>query len=215
MQTRRSIFFSLAGAVAVARMAAAAAESDRIPAKLVPGNPSILDYGEGVKVPCNKGAFLTLWEGDTFWLTFGFGTSPQSERAKGEATHHAIGAMKYLLLTLAFAPDRLQKVEGNGWRQKVESPANYVLGELELPGRPGVPATDAFMGFGNADQNVYWGGAPTLGGPSGVVGASQGAQTGINPAMMLNKAHAFCSYVVKKVDLDLNAVRARARFVQL
>ncbi len=219
MQTRRMVVVSLAGiAAAIGSASVAGAADDGLPKpKVLPGKPLILDYGEGVKVPCDKGAFLTLWEGSTFWLTFGVGISPQSERAKGLAVHHAVGAMRYLLLTLAFAPDRLKKVEGNGWRQKVENPSNYVLGELELPGHPGMPMTDAFMGFGNADQHnlAVVAGVGGFGGPNDMPGAYGSGPTDFNSAMMLNKVNAFCDYVVKKKDMSLADVRKRATNVQL
>jgi hypothetical protein len=221
MQTRRGLIVSMAGALTLVGSASAEtaenAASDEGPKPtVIPGKPPILDYGEGVKVPAGKGAFLTLWEGQTFWLTFGFGSAAVAERAKGEAVHHAIGAMKYLLLTLAFAPDRLQKVEGGGWRQKVEDPSSYVLGELELPGHPGLPLTDAFMGFGNADANLYLPGDSGAGiGPnSGMPGSGSGI-TGMNRSAMLTKLNAFCTYIVKKKDLSLADVRARAKLVQL
>lgn len=228
MQSRRTVVVSFAGALAAVPLlgakgetpapSAPAAPADAPPKpKLVPGKPPHLDYGEGVLVPCDKGAFLTLWEGQTFWLTFGFGTSPRSERAKGVAVHHAIGAMKYLLLTMAFAPERLKEVDGHGWRQKVEDPNNYVLGELELPGHPDMPMTDGFLGFGNADAMGMWGGGggASIGPSSGMPGSGMGATTGMNSSAMLTKVNAFCSYVVKKKDLSLADVQSRAKEVQI
>jgi hypothetical protein len=214
MHTRRTALISLAGALVVARAAAETDEAGLPKPTVIPGKPPIMDYGQGVKVPAGKGAFLTLWEGETFWLTFGFGISHNPERAKGEAVHHAVGAMKYLLLTLAFAPDRLEKVDGNGWHQKVESPVNYVLGEIELPGHPGMPMTDAFKQFGNADQ-MNLGGVGGTGdiGPGG--GMGQSGPGGYNSAMLLGKVNAFCSYVVWKKDLALADVRTRAKMVQM
>jgi hypothetical protein len=217
MQTRRRMMTSLAGAALVAGTARAAfaAESDMPTAKSVPGKPPYLDFGDGVKVPLSKGAFLTLWEGPTYWMTFGFGSAAVGERAQGLAVHHAIGAMRFLLLTLAFAPDHLQKIDGNGWKQKVEDPVNYVFGELELPGRPGMPVTDAAMGFGNADANLFIGGGTSLGiGPSSSTDPSS-AFTGMNRAAMLKGLNAFCSYVVKKKELSLDDVRARAKYVHI
>lgn len=219
MQTRRAVMISLTGmAVAVGDAASADTTDDALPKpKLVPGKPPVLDYGEGVRVPCDKGAFLTLWEGDSFWLTFGFGISPQSARAQGLAVHHAIGAMRYLLLTLAFEPDRLMKIEGNGWRQKQEDPSNYVIGELDLPGHPGRSITDAFMGLGSADQHNLAGvaGAGGFGGPGEMPGAYGDGPSSFNSAVMDNKVNAFCSFVVMKNDLSLADVRKRAKDVML
>ncbi|GAA0581585.1 hypothetical protein [Rhizomicrobium electricum] len=215
MHTRRSAIAGLAGVTLVAAAPASFAADDGLPsAKTVAGKPPYMDYGDGVKVPLSKGAFATLWEGPNYWLTFGFGSASVGDRAKELASHRAAGAMRYLLLTLAFAPDRLEKVPGNGWRQKVETPANYVIGELDLPGRPGVPATDAAMGFGNADANLF----VTAGGGPGIgPGTSDTAGTfsGMNRAAMLKGINAFCSYIIMKKDLSLNDVRARARQVVL
>jgi|GEM_PF-497412 len=226
MQTRRSVVVSLAGAVVLGGGALAEdAPAGNPPAgdglpkvNVLPGKPPVLDYGEGVKVPCDKGAFLTLWEGEHFWITFGFGTSPRPERAMAEAIHHAEGAMKYLLLTLAFAPDRLQKVDGSGWRQKVEDPQNYVIGDIEVPGKTSRPMTDAYKGYGNAEQNL--GGAPAASGggigPGTMAGTVDfGAGMGFNPAMMLTKVNAFCAYTVLKKDLSLDDVHKRAQRVVL
>ena len=236
MPTRRALFTGLAGSAlalglvpgtAFAADAPAAAPAapkidPEIPtAKTIAGKPPYMDFGDGVKVPLSKGAFLTLWEGPTYWLTFGFGIASITERAQGLAVHHAIGAMKYLLLTLAFAPDRLLKVDGNGWRQKVEDPLNYVLGELELPGKPARAVTDSFMGVGNADANLFLGAGANLmsTGPSGgpnMATANTGANAaGMNRSAMLAKINAFCSYVVKKKDLSLEDVRDRAKEVHL
>ena len=106
---------------------------------MIPGGPSILDYGDGVRVPCNKTAFFTLWESSTFWLTFGFGISPSLDATAAQAGTQAGGVMKFLLLKLAFAPERLIKVDGNGWRKKDPNARDFVLGELQLPGSPGKP----------------------------------------------------------------------------
>lgn len=217
MQTRRTVMATLAGTVALGGAPLAWAADDDLPAaKTIAGKPPYMDFGDGVKVPLSKGAFLTLWESPTYWMTFGFGSAAVAERAQGLAVHHAIGAMRYLLLTLAFAPDRLQKVDGNGWRQIVEAPANYVVGELELPGRPGAPVTDSAMGFGNADANLFIanGAGPSLG-PSSTLPDPGGSFTGMNRSAMLKGLNAFCSYVVKKKDLSLEDVRIHAKLVQM
>lgn len=217
MQTRRMAMATLAGAAAAVGFGAAVRADGDVPtARTIPGHPPIMDFGDGVKVPLSRGAFLTLWDGPSYWLTFGFGSAAVGDRAKGLAVHHAIGAMRYLLLTLAFAPDRLQKVEGSGWRQKVEDPTNYVFGELELPGQPGAAVTDASMGFGNADANLFIGGnnGPGIGPGTGMSDPGS-AFTGIDRSAMLTGVNAFCSYVVKKRELSLDDVRARARLVHL
>jgi len=217
MQTRRMVIATLAGAAAIGGVPLAFAADDDLPtAKTIAGKPPYMDFGDGVKVPLSKGAFLTLWEAPTYWLTFGFGSAAVGERAQSLAVHHAIGAMRYLLLTLAFTPDRLQKVDGSGWRQKVEAPANYVFGELDLPGKPGRPVTDSALGFGNADANLFInnGSGPGIGPSSGMPDPG-GSFTGMNSATMFKGLNAFCSYVVKKKDLSLEDVRTRAKLVQL
>jgi len=217
MQTRRMVMATLAGAVTLGDVPLAWAVDDDLPAaKTIAGKPPYLDFGDGVKVPLSKGAFLTLWEAPSYWLTFGFGSAAAGERAQSLAVHHAIGAMRYLLLTLAFAPDRLQKIDGNGWRQKIEDPANYVFGELELPGKPGRPMTDAALGFGNADANLYInsGSGPSVG-PNLTLPDPSGNFTGLRSFAMLKGLNAFCSYVVKKKDLSLEDVRSRAKLVQM
>lgn len=218
MQTRRMTMLTLAGAaLTIGAARAALGEDTDVPsAKTIAGKPPYMDFGDGVKVPLSKGAFLTLWESPTYWMTFGFGSAAVAERAQGLAVHHAIGAMRFLLLTLAFAPDRLQKIDGNGWKQKVEDPTNYVFGELELPGRPGMPVTDAALGFGNADANLYLGGGGSAGiGPSSTLPDPSGNVTGLNRSAMLKGLNAFCSYVVKKKDLGLDDVRTRAKYVHI
>lgn len=185
-------------------------------ARMVAGDPPKLDYGEGVVVPCNKGAFLTLWEGDTFWLTFGFASSARSERAKADAVRRAEAVMKYLLLTLTFAPDRLQKVEGHGWRQLVEDPVNYVIGDLEVPGRSSMPLTDANRGFGGADQSNLSGAVnPGVGGPGGGFPQMDSGPSGFDPSAMLTKVNAFAAFVAMKKDISLTDVRTRAKNVVL
>lgn len=226
METRRSILISFLGAAAMAGSASAATPppvevpgqpgKDGLPQPVVlPGTPPVLDYGSGVKVPADKHAFLTLWEADSFWLTFGFGAAPRSDQAKSLAVHHAEGAMKYLLLTLAFAPDRLTQGDGHGWHQKVEDPQQYVVGDLDLPGTYSLPLTDAGGRFGSTDQSNLGGvtGTGSIGQSSSMPGAE--GMGGFNPAMMLGKMNAFCAYVVKKSDLSLDDVRKRAKNVDV
>jgi len=61
--------------------------------------------GDGVRVPCDKSAFPTLWEGPKYWLTFGAGRALYAEQAQGQAVKYAKAAMKLLMMTLAFAPE--------------------------------------------------------------------------------------------------------------
>ncbi len=217
MQTRRAIVVSMLGALAAIGSAEAADEG--LPkANVIKGDPPILDFGDGLEVPCNKSAFLTLWESPTFWLTFGFGTSGLREIAQSRAVYHAKGAMRYLLLTLAFAPQRLQSVGGHGWRQKVEKPSNYVMGDLKLPGRASRPLDDVFLGGGNVSVDSFWG-DPSAGGmtavaPSGPGGPQMGTSI-MPPTMSARNVNAFCCYVVMKKDLSLDDVRHRAKVMKI
>jgi hypothetical protein len=210
---------STAGAIAFSAWGAPArAETAGEPsAKLIAGNPPVLDYGGGVKVPCSKDAFFTLWEGETFWLTFGFGTSPSDETAMVWATKQASGVMKFMLLTLAFAPERLVKVEGNGWRKKDPAARDFVLGELDLPVRRSTPLSDAFLGRGNTVISPFWNFGGTMTGtnqvssqPGAPAMSSSSGPTDLRQA----SRHAFNTCLVLKKDLALDDVRLRAVVLQ-
>jgi len=171
---------------------------------VIDGKPPILDFGDGVRVPCNKDAFLTLWEGPKYWLTLGAGRSHYANQAQGQSVKYAKAAMKLLLMTLAFAPGRHEHVDGSGWRLKSRDIQDFVKGDVDLPGNPFWPGTDAFMGFGSAD-------APALGSlgfgalsSSGIAGG-QDLLTGSSIYV-----DAFSAYVVFIRDVTLDDVRARA-----
>ena len=227
MHNRRVFVTSMVGALAVnglaradqAPAAAAPLPDDGLPhASVVKGKPPYLEFNDGVKVPCNKGAFLTLWEGPTYWLTFGFGSASIADVAQSRAVLRAQGAMRYLLLTLAFAPDRLELIDGHGWRQKVEKTENYVMGDLDLPGRPSRALDDVFLGRGSSDAKFFWG-QPGVGGmastaPTGPGGPEIGS-SGMAPSMTAMSVNAFCCYVVLKKDLSLADVRQRAKILKI
>jgi hypothetical protein len=219
MQTRRLVVIFGLAAMAVGGIARAAEDDSDLPkATVVKGKPPYLDFSDGVKVPCTKGAFLTLWEGPGYWLTFGFGSAGIADVAQSRAVYHAEGAMRYLLLTLAFAPDRLELVEGHGWRQKVEKPENYVMGDLALPGRPSRALDDLFLGRGSANASPFWG-QPDVGGMVSTVPGGPGGPdvsvSGMMPSMTAMSVNAFCCYVVRKKDLSLNDVRQRAKILKI
>lgn len=229
MHNRRMMMASMLGTLALsgisradeAKPAAAedAALSGELPkATVVKGKPPYLDFSDGVKVPCTKAAFLTLWEGPHYWLTFGYGSASLAEVAQIRAAGRARGAMRYLLLTLAFAPDRLTKVDGQGWRQKVEKPENYVMGDLELPGRPSRALDDVFLGRGSGDASLFWG-QPDVGGMVSSVQTGPGGAamttSGMVPSMKAMAVNAFCCYVVMKKDLSLADVRVRAKILKI
>ncbi len=215
MSNRRDVVFPRVGTLAVASVMRASRASTATPvsqappdtpkATAIPGKPPILDFGDGVRVPCNEEAFLTLWEGKTYWLTFGAGRAHYSEQAQGQSVKYASAAMKLLLMTLALTPNRLERVDGGGWRLKSRNIEDFVRGDVVLPGNPFWPNNDAFMGFGSSD-------APALGslgfgalGSSGVVGGSD-LLTG-----SWIYVDAFSAYVVFKRDVTLDWVRSHTQ----
>jgi hypothetical protein len=213
MQSRRTIL-GLAGSAALGAVplgwAATAAlpkdaPADTPKATVIAGKPPILDFGDGVRVPCDKSAFLTLWEGPHYWLTFGAGRSHYAEQAQGQAVKYAKSAMKLLLMTLAFAPDRLAPIEGHGWRLRSRDIKDFVKGDLELPGNPFWPGTDAFMGFATSD-------APALG-SLGFGAQSSSGTTGGTDLLTGSWIYvdAFSAYVIFKRDVTLAWVRQHAQ----
>jgi hypothetical protein len=214
MYNRRTVVFSLAGTLAAASVTRACNASEATPvseaspdtpkATVIPGKPPVLDFGDGVRVPCSKEeAFLTLWEGKTYWLTFGAGRSHYHEQSQGQAVKYASAAMKLLLMTFAFGPDRLEHVDGSGWRLKSRNIKDFVHGDVDLPGHPFWPNNDAFMGFGDLD-------APGLG--SMGFGTLKGGH-GVDLTGQWNKVDAFAAYVVFKRDVSLDYVRSHAQVV--
>ena len=215
MFDRRTALFSLASALTTASLSAAARASQATPvsqaaadtpkANVIPGSPPVLDFGDGVRVPCNKDAFLTLWEGPAYWLTFGAGRSHYSAQAQGQAVKYAKAAMKLLLMTLAFAPSRLARVEGGGWRLRTRDIKDFVKGDVALPGNPFWPNTDAFMGFGASD-------APGIGsldfGALSSSGVAGGTDVLTGSSLYVD---AFSAYVVFKRDVSLDVVRKTAQ----
>lgn len=218
MSNRRTVVFSLVGtftAALVTRASKASQSSQATPvsqappdtpkATVIPGKPPILDFGDGVRVPCSKEAFLTLWEGKTYWLTFGAGRSHYSAQAQGEAVQYARAAMKLLLMTLAFAPYRLDHVDGGGWRLKSRNIKDFVHGDIDLPGNPFWPTNDTNMGFGNLDAGAL----SSLGfGTLGSMGQKPFDITG-SP----NYAGGYAAYVVFKKDASLDYVRSHAQIL--
>jgi len=199
MQTRRAIIASLAGTMAVIGSGSAAPVDDSgIPvAKIIPGKPALLDYGDGMKIPATKEAFFTLWEGSTFWLTFGFGIVADVEVAQNMAAKQAAGVMKFLLLTLAFAPNRLLNNGIHGWTIKDPKAHNLVIGELDLPPNPNKAVNDSFLGGGNIEISPLWN------------WGSSGASASVGMMRQADR-HAFTKYIILKKDLSLDDVRKRA-----
>jgi len=202
MSNRRTFVSSLAGTVAALAVggmsrATSSIAPDQAPpgspiATVIQGKPPVLDFGDGVRVPCNKEAFLTLWEGKTYWLAFGAGQASLRFAANGQAVDHAKASMTALLLTRAFAADRLEQVEGSGWRLKSGNIRDFVRGDLALPGNPFWPVNDAKSAFG-----------------SGMVAVIKGVGATMEPTW--TKVDAFAAYVILKKDLSLDDVRKYAQ----
>jgi hypothetical protein len=219
METRRTVMGTIVGATALAGFGMAAwSETDGMPSPaIIKGEPTVLDYGSGLKVPCTKDAFFVLWEGGTFWLTFGFGASPSVDAAMAQAAKQAAGVMKFLLLTLAFAPERMSKVDGNGWRKKDPKARDFVLGELDLPIVPSRPLSDVFLGGGNIEISPFWNWGNT--GTNTMEPMQRGAPNATPSAappgdMRQANRHAFSNCFVLKKDLSLDDVRKRAVILQ-
>jgi hypothetical protein len=223
MQTRRAVVSALGIGVAAVTAARAAdaiiphLNADSPQAAVVPGKPPVLAFNDGLKIPCDKSAFLTLFEGKTFWLTLGAGRSDYLLRAQGLAVHYAQGAMKLLLLTLAFAPERLIEQDG-GWRLKSKKVSDFVRGDIDLPGKPYWPINDTDLrGGALGTPNVVGGDgfASGSGSSQGDGTASSGTFGNLWPPSDLNKVSAFTSYMVLKRDADLDYVRRNAQVVPM
>jgi len=200
MTTRRNCLIALTGFAATAVAAGASTYGQVLRAgprpKLIAGHPDKVDFGHGLLVPMSSDAFHALWEGDDRWITYGHGFGNRRTAAMGQAEEAAIGTMKLYLLTLAFAPDRMMRVEGGGWRLKSGNVADLVRGEIRLPGRPIMPTTDTVMGFNDGGG----GSAPDAAGSA--VSAS-GEET----------THATTGWLLWKHDVTLEFVRRNAELL--
>ena len=150
MTNRRSFALGALGTLA-APAAGLAAPRPKGPVML-PGNPPKLDFGGGLLIPMDSTIFKVLWEGPDRWITYGRAVSRVEVRAMGQAETAAIGTMKLMLLTLAFAPERLERIDGGGWRLKSGNTDDLVRGDVRLPGRPVMPTTDLHSADGNAGE---------------------------------------------------------------
>ncbi len=151
---------------------------------MIKGDPPKLDFGNGLLIPMNKAIFKTLWEGEDRWITYAHALADQQVLAMGRAEDAAVGTMKFMLLTLAFAPERLERFEGCGWKLKSGNLADLVRGEIALPGHPVLPAVDEV-------------GDPTN-------GASSDGPSGY---------HAITGYMVMKKDAPLDYVKKKAQLL--
>lgn len=156
MRTRRECLVGMVALGCVSTGAWAKDDGETVSSrpKLIKGTPNKVDFGHGLLIPLGSGAFHILWEGDDRWMAFGHGFGTSSIAAMTQAEGSAIGTMKLLLLTLAFKPDRLARVDGGGWKLKSGDAKDLVAGDLFLPGRPVRPTVDQMSGTTEQDENT-------------------------------------------------------------
>jgi len=188
MLTRRSLAFTAFGAMLAPSLAFALPEyaGGQRPT-LIPGTPPHIDFGHQLVIPASGEALKTLWEGDDRYLAFGIAASIAEPRAADRAEIAAIGTMQMMLLTRAFAPERLSRYAGCGWRSASGHVTDLVQGTIALPGRPYRPYVG--QGAGNA-----------------IAANDDGTD-----ADSVNAAT--CVYMVMKRDAGLDYVRRNARLV--
>lgn len=153
--------------------------------KLIRGRPDKIDFGHGLLVPMSNDAFRTLWEGDDRWIAYGHAFGRRSMSAMAKAEDAAVGTMKLFLITLAFQPQRLMRVEGGGWRLKSNNVNDLIRGLIDLPGRPVIPAVDFYKDINKSENLFNW--------------------DSFDPP-----AHATTGYLVWKKDVTLDYVRRNA-----
>jgi hypothetical protein len=191
MTSRRDMVLGLAGGLFFSTVARAG-EPEIVKGRkggpnMIKGDPPRLDFGGGLIIPMNSSIFKALWEGEDRWITYGRALSTQKTRAMGQAEDAAVGKMKLMLLTLVFAPDRLERFEGCGWKLKSESTIDLVKGDIALPGRPVMPTVDEVSG--------QMGQVP------------EGGSVG-DPAF-----HAITGYMVMKKDAPLEYIKKKAQLL--
>lgn len=159
--------------------------------KLIKGKPDKVDFGHGLLIPMSKDAFHALWEGDDRWIAYGHGFGTGEGGAMSQAEEAAIGTMKLYLLTLAFAPERLKRVDGGGWVLISGKTDDLVKGDIKLPGRPLMPTTDEMYGYSEAEAA---GGDPADNSRAG-------------------RVHATTGWLIWKKEVDLDYVRKNAQIL--
>jgi hypothetical protein len=92
-----------------------------------------------------------------------------------------------MLLTQAFAPERLVRFEACGWRNRTSDANDLIQGDIALPGKPVIPTTDRVTGS-------------TTDGDTGGIGE--------------DAWHAVTGYMVMKKDVTLADVKARTQLLK-
>ena len=211
MHDRRAFLASLACILAAAPPAHAA-NPDLPQADLVPGTPPMLDFHDGLRIPMSKDAFRTLWEDPRFWLTYGAGSSSYAVKAMGYAQYAALGTMKLTLLTLAFEPQRLERIDNCGWRLKSGNVKDYVRGDVALPGQPFRPIFTDDTSNGRSSTSTIGDNQSEGDGVSGP-GAFSGSENHYTAMGTFNRAHAFTGFMVMKQPVTLDFVRTHAQLI--
>ena len=203
MFERRAFILSLAGAGMAPALAYGGVRRERSVAgdgpkpSLIKGQPPKMDFGDGLQVPLDRDAFVTLWEDSGRWITFGLGLGRAESDSNAKADKAASLTMQIMLLTLVYAPERLERVNGGGWRPRSGKLRDLVMGDVPLPGQPVRPAGGAYM-----DNRLFAG--PSANAPADVASDIQAYQRFV----------AATAYVVKKADLSLADVRALGRVAE-
>lgn len=164
---------------------------------IIKGEPPKMDFGDGLRVPLDKEAFATLWEDSGRWMTFGLGLGRAESESNAKADKAASLTMQIMLLTLVYAPERLERVDGHGWRARSGKLGDLVMGEVPLPGQPVRPAGGVYL-----DRGVFGG-----------LGTSITADNAAD-IQSYQRYVAATAYVVKKADLSLDEVRALGRLAE-
>lgn len=202
---RRAFILSLAGAGVTPALAHGAPRSlrersiagDGPKPSVIKGQPPKMDFGDGLQVPLDRDAFVTLWEDSGRWITFGLGLGRAESDSNAKADKAASLTMQIMLLTLAYAPERLERVNGGGWRPRSGKLRDLVMGDVPLPGQPVRPAGGVYM-----DDRLFAG--RRTGSPDDVASDVQTYQRFV----------AASAYVVKKADLSLADVRTLGRVAE-
>jgi hypothetical protein len=192
MTSRRNVLAGLAAGMATPALARAEepgiVKGRKGGPNMIKGNPPKLDFGGGLIIPMGRATFTAaVWEGQDRWITYGRALSANQMRAMAQAEQSAIAKMKLSLLTLTFAPERLERFEVCGWKLKSGDAADYIQGDIALPGRPVMPTVDQVNG--QVGQNVE----DAAAGESGW--------------------HALTGYMVMKADAPLDYVKQKARLL--
>lgn len=131
--SRRKMLIGIGLTAFAAPMGVLADDGNGLAPKLRRGLLPKYDFGGGLVVPTNDDRFGALWEGPDRWVAYGEATDVDQPAATRAAMAVAVDTLVTLILTQAFAPERLQAYQGSGW--KLRAAAQPVWGEIDLPVR--------------------------------------------------------------------------------